>query len=47
LTLVSGIYGMNIGFPIQEHSMAFVVVVGIMLVIAAGMLTYFRKRGWI
>ncbi|HEX2988172.1 MAG TPA: magnesium/cobalt transporter CorA [Chloroflexota bacterium] len=47
LTLVSGIYGMNIGLPLQEHSMAFLVVMGIMLAIATGMLSYFRKRGWI
>jgi magnesium transporter len=47
LTLVSGIYGMNIGLPLQEHSGAFLVVMGIMLTIALGMLSYFRKRGWV
>lgn len=47
LTLVSGIYGMNIALPLQEHSMAFLVVVGIMLAIATGMVAYFRHRGWV
>jgi magnesium transporter len=47
LTLVSGIYGMNIALPLQDHSLAFLVVVGIMLTIAAGMLGYFRHKRWI
>ncbi len=47
LTLVSGIYGMNIQLPGQEHPLSFLMVIGIMLAIAVGMLTYFRRRGWI
>ncbi len=47
LTLVSGIYGMNISLPFQEHEGAFLIVAGIMLTIAFGMLYYFRRRGWI
>jgi magnesium transporter len=47
LTLVSGIYGMNIELPLQEHSMAFLVVLGMMTTIALAMLTYFKKKRWI
>ncbi len=47
LTLVSGIYGMNIGLPLQEHPQAFIVVAAIMFFIAFFMLTYFRYRKWL
>ncbi len=47
LTLVSGIYGMNIALPFQENPGAFGVVSGIMVAIAVSMLFFFRKRGWI
>ena len=47
LTLVSGIYGMNIDLPFQDHPFSFGVVAGIMILIAVGMLTYFRRRGWV
>ncbi len=47
LTLVSGIYGMNIGLPLDEHPLAFIVIVGVMLTIVIFMLLFFRRRGWI
>lgn len=47
LTLVTGIYGMNIVLPVQEDPLAFAIIMGIMTAIAVGMLAYFRKRGWI
>lgn len=47
LTLVSGIYGMNIPLPAQESPASFLGVVGVMMLIAVGMLTYFRRRGWV
>lgn len=47
LTLVSGIYGMNIQLPLNEHPAAFIVVIGLMLAIAVFMLVYFRRRKWI
>jgi magnesium transporter len=47
LTLVSSIYGMNINLPLAEHPMAFVFVNGIMIVIAIGMLVFFRLRRWL
>jgi magnesium transporter len=51
LTLVTGIYGMNIGLPLQANPeggfLAFGVVMGIMLFIAVSMLSIFRWRGWL
>jgi magnesium transporter len=47
LTLVSGIYGMNLNLPLNEHPNAFIVVIGLMILIATGMLVYFRHRKWL
>lgn len=47
LTLISGIYGMNIGLPLQEHPNAFIVVAVSMIAVATLMLAYFRTRNWI
>jgi magnesium transporter len=47
LTLVSGIYGMNIQLPISEHPNAFLIVMGMMVLIVVLMLTYFRHRKWL
>jgi len=47
LTLVSGIYGMNITLPLMEHPDAFIVVIALMVLIATGMLAYFRHRKWL
>jgi magnesium transporter len=47
LTLVAGIWGMNTGVPGQGSLEAFWIVVGVMLVMLVGMLTFARKRGWL
>jgi len=47
LTLISGIYGMNMTLPLQDHPMAFGLVIIIMLLIASSMLLIFRGRGWV
>ncbi len=47
LTLISGIYGMNIALPIQDHALAFIVVMALMATIATSMLLYFHHRGWV
>ena len=47
LTLISGIWGMNVGVPGQGSVEAFWVVVGIMVVVLSGMLLFFRRRGWL
>ncbi|HML24359.1 MAG TPA: magnesium/cobalt transporter CorA [Aggregatilinea sp.] len=47
LTLISGIYGMNVDLPFQRTALSFEIVIGLMFVIATGMLAYFRHRGWL
>jgi magnesium transporter len=49
LTLISGIYGMNVVagmWPPIGAAWSFWAVAGSMLVIVAGMLTYFKRRRW-
>lgn len=47
LTLISGIYGMNIKLPLMHTPGAFMMVMGMMFSIAMAMLAYFRHRGWL
>ena len=48
LTLISGIYGMNLDWlPAADSELGFFFVVAIMLVVAGGMLYFFRKRGFL
>jgi magnesium transporter len=47
LTLISGIYGMNISLPLGSHSFAFIIIVISMFIISIGMLVYFKYKDWI
>ncbi len=47
LTLISSIYGMNIELPFADDRNAFIITAGIMILIAALMLLYFRRRHWL
>jgi magnesium transporter len=47
LTLLSSIYGMNIGLPFDDNPNAFIIVAALMVVLAAGMLIYFRRKHWL
>jgi magnesium transporter len=47
LTLVTGIFGMNVLFPGEGTHEAFWVIVGALLLIAAGTLGFFRWRRWL
>jgi magnesium transporter len=47
LTLISGIFGMNISLPLGDHAFAFVIIMVIMFTISAGMLVYFKYKDWI
>lgn len=47
LTLIASIWGMNVQVPGQGSSPAFWVVMGLMAVTLTGMLTLFRRRGWL
>ena len=47
LTLITGIYGMNINLPLDDHPEAFIVVMGLMLGISTLMILFFMRRKWI
>jgi magnesium transporter len=46
LTFIASLYGMNIKLPIQEHPQSFAIVAGSMVIIAVGMVIYFKIRRW-
>ncbi len=46
LTLITGLFGMNVALPQSENPTAFLGIAGIMLAIALAMFTYFRWRKW-
>ena len=47
LTLIASIWGMNVKVPGEGSTEAFWVIAGVMVVILAGGLAYFRRRGWL
>lgn len=46
-TLLSGIYGMNIVLPLQEHPGAFLILTTIMLAVIVGFFGYFSYKKWL
>jgi magnesium transporter len=47
LTFIVGVYGMNFAFmPELHYRYAYPVTWGVMLLIAGGMLIYFKRKGW-
>ena len=46
LTLISGIFGMNVGLPFQEHPTAFLVISATMVAIVFAMFAYFKWKKW-
>jgi len=47
LTLISGIFGMNVRFPGFDTTWAFWTIFGIMAAAAIGMLSFFRYKRWL
>jgi len=47
LTLISGIFGMNVRFPGFDSSWAFWTIFGVMVAAALGMLSFFRHKRWL
>lgn len=47
LTLVASVFGMNTSVPGEQTLTGFWIIVGLMLVLLGGMITVFRKRGWL
>lgn len=47
LSLISGIYGMNVILPGENSPWAFLIIIGIMVIIVVAMLVYFKKENWL
>jgi magnesium transporter len=47
LTLIASIWGMNVRVPGEQSITAFWIIIGVMVVLLAGMLGYFRHRRWL
>jgi magnesium transporter len=47
LSLLAGIYGMNVSLPFENNPYAFLGIIGVMVVIVIGLLAFFRSRRWI
>jgi magnesium transporter len=47
LTLVASIWGMNVHVPGESDTTAFWLVLVLMLAMLAGLVVYFRRRGWL
>jgi magnesium transporter len=48
LTLITGIYGMNFRFmPEIEWRWGYFAIIGVMVIIAGGMLVFFKKKKWL
>ncbi len=47
LSVITGMYGMNIDLPGQSSPQAFASILGIMLAVVGGMLFFFRHHHWI
>jgi magnesium transporter len=48
LTFLAGLYGMNFDYlPELHYTWAYPVLLGVMVLVAIGMLIFFRRRGWL
>ena len=47
LTLISGIFGMNVNFPGFGTHAAFWGIVGLMIVTIVGLIAFFRLKRWL
>jgi magnesium transporter len=47
LTLISGIFGMNVLFPGEHTHAAFWAIVGLMVATITGMIGFFKYKGWL
>ena len=47
LTLITGLFGMNVDFPGFNTASAFWVIVGVMIGVIAGMIGFFRYKRWL
>ena len=46
LTVITGLYGMNVGLPLQNDPKSFWIILGFMLIVVFSMVIYFRRKRW-
>jgi magnesium transporter len=47
LTLIASIWGMNVRVPGEQDLTGFWIIIGVMVVLLAGAVAFFRRRGWL
>ncbi len=47
LTFIASLWGMNVGVPGEGDNTAFWIITGVMVGMLVGMVTFFRRRGWL
>jgi len=47
LTVITGFYGMNVALPAANHPNAFFLVICSMVLMVAGLLAFFARKGWL
>ncbi len=47
LTFITGLYGMNVGLPLEHDPRAFWVIIGLTIVIGGMMFFFFKKKDWL
>jgi magnesium transporter len=47
LTFIASLWGMNVGVPGENDITAFWIIVSVMVAMLVGMITYFKRRGWL
>lgn len=47
LTFITGLYGMNVGLPLENNPSAFWIIIASMIVIVVLLIFYFKKKKWI
>ena len=47
LTLIAGIYGMNVALPFEKSPFTFTAIMILMAIISSVMLYFFRRKKWL
>jgi magnesium transporter len=47
LSVISGIYGMNVNLPFMQEGWVFGVIIAVMLIVVVGFIFYFKKKRWL
>lgn len=46
MTFITGLYGMNVNLPLGQSPFAFVMIIGVMLMIVIFLILYFKRKRW-